>query len=71
MRKNDRMLAVEKEHGGTLEEILPKLILEHGQAGTARLLNIPRSTVNYWLLKAGLQVERVVSTIGAPASDAE
>lgn len=63
MRKNDRMLAVEKEQGGPIEEVLPKLILEHGQAGTARLLKIPRSTLNYWLLKAGLQVERVVTSV--------
>ena len=47
-----RLKDVEKVHG-KLDDLIPKLASEHGQARTAEMLNVSTSTVCKWLKENG------------------
>lgn len=59
MRKSPMMLEVEEKLGMPLEEVLPGMINELGIAGTAVELKVSKSTINYWMLKLGIHIQRV------------
>ena len=58
-RKTKQMLRVEAEQGERLEDLLPRLIDEHGMSRAAESIGISKSSLNYWLLKLGIRFERV------------
>jgi len=58
-RKTPKMLAVQKRIGSPLEKVLPEMITDLGQSGSAEELGVSKATVGYWLLKLGIEVRRV------------
>ena len=59
MRKSPMMLKVEEKLGLPLEEVLPGMINELGIKGTAEELKVSKSTINYWMLKMHIHIQRV------------
>ena len=57
--KSTKMRAIEQQYGRELEDLLPDLVNEHGQAGTADLLGITLATLGYWLRRCNIAVQRV------------
>ena len=58
-RKTKLMVRVEKEHGRSLEELLPERVNEIGLSATAEELSVSKATLGYWLLKLGISVRRI------------
>ena len=59
MAKTKLMLKVEEAYRRPLEALLPDLINERGLSATAQELGVSKATINYWLLKLGINVRRV------------
>jgi hypothetical protein len=59
-RKTLLMKRVEDRYGEDLEELLPRLVMHLGGVGAAEELDVSKATLNYWLLKLRLRVQRVV-----------
>lgn len=65
VKKSNQMLKVERSRGGLpLEKLLPDLINEKGLSGAADELNINKATLNYWLLKLGIRIEKIALAPG-------
>ena len=64
LRKTDLVKRVETQFNRPLERLLPEMINENGLSGTADALGVKKSTLNYWLLKLGINVQRVVLAPG-------
>jgi len=65
MAKRSRlMMEIEERYSRSLERLLPELVNELGLTGAAAELKVSKSTVNYWLLKFGINVKRVVLSPG-------
>ena len=64
LRKTDLVKRVESQFNRPLERLLPEMINENGLSGTAEALGVKKSTLNYWLLKLGINVQRVVLAPG-------
>lgn len=65
MAKRSRlMMEIEERYSRSLERLLPELVNELGLSGAAGELKVSKSTVNYWLLKFGINVKRVVLSPG-------
>ncbi|MQF82881.1 hypothetical protein FIM02_01810 [SAR202 cluster bacterium AD-802-E10_MRT_200m] len=65
MAKRSRLMReIEERYNRPLERLLPDLVNELGLSGAADELNVSKSTVNYWLLKFGINVKRVVLSPG-------
>ena len=58
-RKTKLMLEVEQRVGQPFEKLLPRMLAELGMRETARELGVSPATVGYWMLKLGIQVQRV------------
>lgn len=59
------MLQAEKKNGGQpLEELLPKLMNNHGLSGTAEKLGVSKATLNYWLLKFEIKIHKIALAPG-------
>ena len=63
-RKTKKMIAVEKVHQHPLEDMLPKLVTDYGLSATADSLGVSKATLGYWLLKLGINVQRVALAPG-------
>ena len=63
-RKTKMMLAVEERFQEPLERMLPPLVTEHGLSATADELGVSKATLGYWLLKLGIDVQRVALAPG-------
>ena len=63
-RRSRLMREVEERYSRPLERLLPELVNEQGLSGAAEELGVSKSTVNYWLLKLGINVRRVVLSPG-------
>ena len=63
-RKTKKMLAVEKRFNRTLEEMLPPMVTENGLSATADELGVSKATLGYWMLKMGINVQRVALAPG-------
>ncbi len=64
-RKTKKMLEVEKRlHGRPLERAIPEMLNEQGFTETAKLLKLSKATLNYWMLKLGIEVRRVALAPG-------
>jgi len=63
-RKTKLMLRVEREHGRTLERLLPEMVNEKGLSATAEELQVSKATLGYWLLKLGITVRRIALAPG-------
>jgi len=55
VKKNAKMLRVEKAFGAQLEEFLPTLMNEHEGSIVATKLGISRNSVYNWALRLGLR----------------
>ena len=64
LRKTDLVKRVESQFNRPLDRLLPEMINENGLSGTAEALGVKKSTLNYWLLKLGINVQRVVLAPG-------
>ena len=64
LRKTELVKRVESDFNRSLERLLPEMITENGLTGTAEVLGVKKSTLNYWLLKLGINVQRVVLAPG-------
>jgi len=65
VRKSAQMLRVEQNHGGrALEKLLPELINEKGFSEAASELGVNKATLNYWLLKFQIRIERIALAPG-------
>ena len=60
--KTKLMLEAEERIGQNIEQALPQLVTELGVAETGRRLGVSTATVNYWMLKFGIQLQRVAVT---------
>ena len=58
-RKTKKMIAVEEQFQQTLEKMLPEKVTEYGLTATADELGVSKATLGYWLLKLGINVQRV------------
>lgn len=58
-RKTKMMAAVEDRYNVPLEEMLPPLVTEKGLSATAQEIGVSKATLGYWLLKLGIDVQRV------------
>ena len=58
-RKTKKMIAVEEQFQQTLEKMLPEMVTEYGLTATADELGVSKATLGYWLLKLGINVQRV------------
>jgi len=63
-RKTKKMIAVERVHQQPLEDMLPKLVTDYGLSATADSLGVSKATLGYWLLKLGINVQRVALAPG-------
>ena len=53
------MQKAEERLGGPLDVRLPDAINKHGVAGAAAMLDVSKTTINYWLLKLNIRTERI------------
>ena len=63
-RKTKLMQRVEKEFQRPLERLLPEKVNEIGLSSTAEELSVSKATLGYWLLKLGINVQRVALAPG-------
>ena len=63
-RKTKKMLAVEERFQQPLEVMLPPLVTENGLSATAEELGVSKATLGYWLLKLGINVQRIALAPG-------
>ena len=63
-RKTKKMIAVEEKFKQPLEEMLPPMVTENGLSATADELGVSKATLGYWLLKLGINVQRVALAPG-------
>ena len=63
-RKTKKMIAVEARFDQDLEDMLPPLVTENGLSATADALGVSKATLGYWLLKLGINVQRVALAPG-------
>ena len=63
-RKTKKMIAVEEQFQQTLEKMLPVMVTEYGLTATADELGVSKATLGYWLLKLGINVQRVALAPG-------
>ena len=63
-RKTKKMVAVEERYQQPLEKMLPPLVTEQGLSATADELGVSKATLGYWLLKLGIDVQRVALAPG-------
>ena len=63
-KKTKKMVAVEQKFGNDLEIMLPPLVTENGLSATADSLGVSKATLGYWLLKLGINVQRVALAPG-------
>ena len=63
-KKTKKMVAVEEKFGSDLELMLPPLVTENGLSATADSLGVSKATLGYWLLKLGINVQRVALAPG-------
>ncbi len=63
-RKTKKMIAVEERFKQPLEEMLPPMVTENGLSATADELGVSKATLGYWLLKLGINVQRVALAPG-------
>jgi hypothetical protein len=63
-RKTKLMQRVEKEFQRPLERLLPEKVNEIGLSSTADELGVSKATLGYWLLKLGINVQRVALAPG-------
>ena len=65
-KKTRLMRATEDLMGGQkLETALGPLVTRLGLSGTAQHLGVKTATLNYWLLKFGIQTKRIAVAPGA------
>lgn len=58
-KKTKKMADVEERFQRPLEEMLPPLVTEQGLSATAEEIGVSKATLGYWLLKLGIDVQRV------------
>ena len=63
-RKTKKMIAVEERFQQPLEVMLPPLVTENGLSATAEELGVSKATLGYWLLKLGINVQRIALAPG-------
>lgn len=63
-RKTKKMTAVEERFQQPLEVMLPPLVTERGLSATADEIGVSKATLGYWLLKLGIDVQRVALAPG-------
>ena len=63
-KKTKKMVAVEEKFGNDLEIMLPPLVTENGLSATADSLGVSKASLGYWLLKLGINVQRVALAPG-------
>ena len=63
-RKTKKMIAVEERFQQPLEKMLPPLVTEQGLSATADEIGVSKATLGYWLLKLGIDVQRVALAPG-------
>lgn len=63
-RKTKKMVAVEERFQQPLEKMLPPLVTEQGLSATADEIGVSKATLGYWLLKLGIDVQRVALAPG-------
>ena len=63
-RKTKMMLEVEHKLGEPLEHTIPRLVNESGITHAAQQMGVSKATVNYWMLKLGIRVQRIAITPG-------
>ena len=59
-----KMLDVEKRIRRPLEKAIPEMLNEEGFTETAKQLKLSKATLNYWMLKLGIEVRRVALAPG-------
>ena len=64
VRKTKKMLDVEKRIRRPLEKAIPEMLNEEGFTETAKQLKLSKATLNYWMLKLGIEVRRVALAPG-------
>ena len=63
-RKTKKMVDVEERFQEPLEEMLPPLVTDNGLSATAEQLGVSKATLGYWLLKLGINVQRIALAPG-------
>ncbi len=63
-RKTKKMAAVQERFNQPLEKMLPTLVTERGLSATAEELGVSKATLGYWLLKLGINVQRIALAPG-------
>ena len=63
-RKTKKMVAVEERFDVPLEKMLPPLVTENGLSATAEQIGVSKATLGYWLLKLGIDVQRIALAPG-------
>ena len=63
-RKTKLMLRVEQDYQRSLERLLPEMVNEKGLSMTAQEMGVSKATLGYWLLKLGIDVQRVALAPG-------
>ncbi len=63
-KKTKKMADVEERFQRPLEEMLPPLVTEQGLSATAEEIGVSKATLGYWLLKLGIDVQRVALAPG-------
>lgn len=64
MRKTNLMLQVEEHYHRPLAELLPDMYNKMGLLGMAKEMDVSPSTVWYWLLRYGVNIQRVALAAG-------
>lgn len=59
IKKTAKMLAAEEKLGMPLEKALPPLVTDNGFANTASKLGISNATLGYWMMKCGIEIQRI------------
>lgn len=59
MQKTKLILRAEQQIGQPIETALPRLINSQGITDTAAQLGVSKATINYWMLKLNIQVQRI------------
>jgi len=63
-RKTKKMIVVEERFQQPLEKMLPPLVTQQGLSATADEIGVSKATLGYWLLKLGIDVQRVALAPG-------
>ena len=58
-KKSPKMKKAEDKLMDKLEEVIPEYVNRYGMTGASKMIGVSKSTLNYWMLKFGIEYRRI------------